>query len=216
MQTSNNIFLWLFSKKGRLEPITSDEIEFSKKMTPIRANEYKKARGYTRKVLSKIFKVDPLEIPLNALPGKPPKLLGDKGFISLSHCEDAIFIGWSPRKVGIDIERKDRKINFYNLMNKYYLPREIKNINNFSHENQKLEFIKYWVLKEAAIKWQRGNITKDIKNWEIKNNNKKALNLSLKLSLNTKVIDYKFWYLGITFEKVLNGKDPILFKDFSI
>ncbi len=216
MQSLNNIWLWLFSKKGRLEQITSDEIEMSKKMSPIRADEYKKARGYTRKVLSKIFKINPLEIPLNAMPGKPPELLGNKGFISLSHCEDAILIGWSPRKLGIDIERKDRNINFYNLMKKYYFPREIKKINNFNYENQKLEFIKYWVLKEAAIKWQRGNINKDIKNWEIKNNNKKALNLSLKLSLKTQVIDYKFWYLGITYENVLNVKDPILFKDFSI
>ena len=88
MQSLNNISLWLFSKKGRLEQITSDEIEMSKKMSPSRADEYKKARGYTRKVLSKIFKINPLEIPLNALPGKPPELLGNKGFISLSHCED--------------------------------------------------------------------------------------------------------------------------------
>ncbi len=216
MENLNKICIWLFSKKETLEPITSEEIEISKRMAPIRADEYKKTRGFTRKVLSKILKIKPLEIPLNALPGKPPELLGNKGFISLSHCEDAILVGWSSRKFGIDIERKDRKVNFYSLMNKYYFDKEIKHINNFNYENKKLEFIKYWILKEAAIKWQRGNITSDIKNWEIKNNKKKALNYLLNFSLKTKVINYNSWIIGITYEKILNVKDPILFKDFSI
>ena len=39
-----------------------------------------------------------------------------------------------------------------------------------------------WVLKEAAIKWQEGNILKNLKDWEIDNNYvvNKSINLKLK------------------------------------
>lgn len=216
MKPLNNICIWLFSKNGQLEPITEEEFDISKKMTPIRAEEYKRSRGYARKVLSNIFEVNPLEIPLNALPGKPPELIGNKGFISLSHCSDAILVGWSSKKIGIDIERKDRKVNFYKLMNKYFFEKEIKYIKNLNHENQKLEFLKYWVLKEAAIKWQRGNIASDIKDWEILINNNVALNKPLNISINTYLLDHKLWFLGITNENNLKVKDPILCTDLFI
>lgn len=218
MKPLNDIGIWIFSKHGQLEPITLEEIEISKKMSPTRAEEYKKSRGYTRKVLSNIFEVHPLEIPLNALPGKPPELIGDKGFISLSHCKDAILVGWSSKKIGIDIERKDRKADFNNLINKYYFEEEIKTINNLNYENQKLEFLKYWVLKEAAIKWHRGNIASDIKDWEILINNNKALNKHLSFSLNTYFYDFKFWFIGIANDNENNLKvnNPIFCTDLFI
>ena len=213
MNFPNDIGIWLFSKYGQLEPITSEEFEISKQMSPTRAAEYKKSRGYIRKVLSNIFEVNPLEITLNALPGKPPELKGKKGFISLSHCRDAILISWSTKKIGIDIERKDREVNFNKIMNKFYFKREIKKINNLDYKKKKLEFIKHWVLKEASIKCQKGNIASDLKNWEILKNNKEALNLDLNFSLQTRLIDYKFWFLGISFDKSLEVNDPILFTD---
>ena len=42
------------------------------------------------------------------------------GYISLSHCKDAIIIVWHKNKIGIDIERKDRDFNHVKFAEKYF------------------------------------------------------------------------------------------------
>ena len=70
---------------------------------------YHFSRGCIRDVISKMKDLDPLHIPLTADPGKPPLLEEGWGHISISPCSDALLIGWSSEKIGVDIERKDRK-----------------------------------------------------------------------------------------------------------
>ena len=48
--------------------------------------------------------LDPLKIPLKADPGKPPLLEKGWGHISMSHCSDALLVGWSLEKIGVDLE----------------------------------------------------------------------------------------------------------------
>ena len=210
MKPTNNIGIWFFPNTGKIEPITSEEVNISKSMSPVRAMEYKRSRGYIRKVLSKIYEKEPLDIDVTTLPGKPPLLIGEEGYISLSHCNDPILIGWSTEKIGIDIERKDRDIKYHKIMEKYYSEHEIQNIFNLKNNKQQLEFKKYWILKEAAIKWQRGNIAKEIKHWEIINKKKNALNTNLNQYLNTHIIEYKFWLLGLAVKSDFALIDPLL------
>ena len=47
--------------------------------------------------------LEPLEIPLKADPGKPPLLTEELGHISMSHCSDALLIGWSSTKIGVAV-----------------------------------------------------------------------------------------------------------------
>ena len=65
-----------------------------------------------RDALSDLFKMNPLQIPISADPGKPPKLPTGMGYISISHCIDAFIIGWHQENIGIDIERSDRDFNY--------------------------------------------------------------------------------------------------------
>ena len=42
------------------------------------------------------------------------------GYLSFSHCKDAIILVWHEKKIGIDIERQDRDFNYAKLAKKYF------------------------------------------------------------------------------------------------
>ena len=69
--------------------------------------------------------------------------------------------------LGVDIELKKRDINAEKIMYRYFSKIEIENLRNLNVRKLNLEVLKYWVLKEACIKWQEGNLSKDIMQCEI-------------------------------------------------
>ena len=76
--------------------------------------------------------IDPLDIPLKADPGKPPFLAAGWGHISMSHCSDALLIGWSSAKIGVDIERKDRQLQAHKLSKRFFTQSENCEIENLT------------------------------------------------------------------------------------
>ena len=103
---------------------TVEEIKTAKNLTSLRSKIFLETRAYLRQSLSTLFELDPLKIPINALPGEPPSLPSGMGNISLSHCRDAIIIVWHKSKIGIDIERTDRDFNHIKFAEKYFfIPR---------------------------------------------------------------------------------------------
>ncbi len=101
-------------------PISKNEKQWATLLSQARSKEYKHSRGCARLALSKLFKVDPLTIPLSAPPGKAPILKDGWGHISISHCNDALTIGWSNNRLGIDIERQDRRFQYQKLLYRYF------------------------------------------------------------------------------------------------
>ncbi len=200
------ISLWLFSINEAINPITSEEIEFSKTISPLRSNLYKRSRGCIRKVISNVFDIPALDVELFAPIGKPPIINKDFGYVSLSHCDDGILIGWSMDKIGVDIERKDRKIKSSKIIKRFFSDNEKLKLLNLKVDNLDQEFIKTWVLKESAIKWQYGNIANGISEWEISNDLKYAINNKLNLKLNTLQFKFKDWSIGVA---SLNDIDKI-------
>ena len=102
---------------------TVEEIKTAKNLTSSRSKIFLETRAYLRQSLSTLFDLDPLKIPINANPGKPPSLPIGMGNISLSHCKDAIIIVWHKNKIGIDIERTDRDFNYLKFAkNIFFIP----------------------------------------------------------------------------------------------
>ena len=97
---------------------TVEEIKTAKNLTNSRLKIFLKTRVYLRQSLSTLFDLDPLEIPISANPGEPPRLPPNMGNISLSHCKDALTIVWHENKIGIDIERTDRDFNYIRFAKK--------------------------------------------------------------------------------------------------
>jgi len=124
--------IWFYEIKGVQDVATVEEIEIAKNLTSSRSKIFLETRAYLRQSLSTLFELDPLEIPINALPGEPPSLPSGMGNISLSHCKDAITIVWHKSKIGIDIERTDRDFNHIKFAEKYFFHTNKSNHNNYS------------------------------------------------------------------------------------
>ena len=197
MRTSCRNALWLIPKNAPHRLITEKEFIVSQGLPSHRAQEYSHSRGYVREVLSDLFSIDPLEIPLIAPPGKAPKLVKGWGNISFSHCKDALLIGWSTEKIGVDIERTDRKIEAKSIIDRFYSEEEKLAFDSQSGEFLRLNVLKSWLIKEAAIKCQTGSIARDLSEWIVKENYKYALHKSLNIELKTYYYQTKSWSIGI-------------------
>ena len=103
------------------------EINIASNLSSSRAKIFLESRFYIRDALSKLFDLNPLEIPLTANPGEPPTLPKEMGYVSMSHCQDACIICWNKEKIGIDIEYSDRNFNYKRLAQKYFYQKIINN-----------------------------------------------------------------------------------------
>ena len=182
---------------------TSYELEIASNLSSTRAKIFLETRYYMRDALSALFNIKPIKIPIDALPGKPPKLPIGMGYISISHCKDAFIIGWHRENIGIDIERSDRDFNYQKLAKKYFQKENIKNINM-----NKYLILKEWSAIEAAIKCDRGKLSKDIKEWKYKINKENLYHKSKKIKLNLIQISYLYWTISIAYKNKALYKLP--------
>ncbi len=190
--------IWFYEIKGVQDVATSKETKTAKKLPESRSKIFLETRAYLRQSLSTLFNLDPLKIPLNANPGEPPTLPPGMGNLSLSHCKDAIVIAWHSEKIGIDIERIDRNFKYIKFAEKYFL-----NTNKITNRNQltKRIILNQWCAVEAAIKWDHGKLSKDIRNWQYIENQKKLIHKAKNLHLNYSQINIHNWTIVLAYKK---------------
>ena len=189
--------LWFFPTKLKLKLISKDEKKWSASFPKSRRDEYRYSRCYARLALANLFNTHPLSVPLLAQPGKPPTLENGFGFVSISHCKDALLVGWSNSKIGVDIESINRNVDVNRLSN-YLLSNEEKLFIKGSSKKLKLKnFLSIWVRKEALIKYSKGNIIRDFKSWKINQKLDTASYLESSQCPSIKCIKYKSWLIGV-------------------
>ncbi len=154
--------------------------------------------------------LDPLEIPLKADPGKPPLLAEGWGHLSLSHCSDALLIGWSSEKIGVDIERKDRQFEAHKLSKRFFNQFENHELENLTAMQVKEQVLKRWIVKEAAIKWQRGKISTNLNKWIWKNNSSFAYHIKLGCQVKIHTQNHENWNYAIAFNQDSRISNPII------
>ena len=170
---------------------TSSELQIASNLSQARAKIFLETRYYMRDALSALFNINPMKVPIKAHPGKPPELPNGMGYISISHCKDAFIIGWNRENIGIDIERSDRDFNYQKLAKKYFQEENMKNYNL-----NKYLILKKWSAIEAAIKCDRGKLSRDIKEWKYINK-EKIYHKSKKIKLNIIQIPLLDWTISI-------------------
>ncbi len=200
---------WFFPFNLPLKEITDQEKKWSYQFSKTRKYEYQYSRGYTRYALSTILNIEPLLIPLIAAPGKPPYLEKGNGYISISHCRDALFVAWSNKKIGIDIESNIREIDYKKIAHHFFSVEENEFIFSEINKRNKEKFLSIWVMKEALIKYSRGNIFRDLKNWEIDFKNSRAVKRNENLEIYSKSFKYKSWIIGLATKEKLESR-PII------
>ena len=195
---------------SKLLPITEEEKRWVKQFKNHRAWLYHFSRGCIRHVISNMTGIDPLQIPLKADPGQPPLLPEGWGYISLSHCSDALLIGWSSRKIGVDIERKDRQFKAMKLSKRFFHQAENLEIEHLTDKEIQKKVITRWVTKEAAIKWQGGKIATNLSQWIWENNSSFAYNEKFGFKIRVFNKEYHEWIFAIALDKDLEISIPIL------
>tara|TARA_B100000902_G_scaffold359032_1_gene374516 strand:- start:134 stop:790 length:657 start_codon:yes stop_codon:yes gene_type:complete len=202
--------LWLFMMPSKLFPITREEKKWVQKLTRRRGLLYHFSRGCLRQVMANMTDMDPLDIPLKADPGEAPLLAKGWGYISMSHCSDALLIGWSSGKIGVDIERKDRQFQAYKLSKRFFTKYENCEIENLPPIQAKEQVLKRWVVKEAAVKWQRGKIANNINQWIWKNKSSFASHKKLGHKIKVYVQDHDQWTYTIALDGDSKTRKPII------
>ena len=202
--------LWLFLMPSKLLPISSEEKKWVQKLTPRRRFTYHFSRGCLRHAISSIMGLKPLEIPLKADPGEPPSLAEGLGYISMSHCSDALLIGWSSGKIGVDIERKDREFQANKLSKRFFSQYENCEIEDLTPIQTKEIVLKRWVIKEAAIKWQSGKIATNINQWIWKNKSSFAYHKQLGHKVKVYEQTHDQWTYAIALDGDLVTPTPII------
>ena len=207
---NNKIALCFIPFNYLLKPISLEETNWKKKLSLNRSLQYEYSRGYVREVLSYILGIPALEIPLKSPPGLPPELPSEMGYVSFSHCRDVLLIGWSFKNIGVDIERSDRFFEAKKILNGFYSNYEKKSLKNFNDKELNSEVLKLWVRKEAAIKWQKGNIFQDLSKWNLKLGSDKLENKDEGYTLKSFFINYEDWYISVACDNCLETENLII------
>ena len=179
---------------------TSSELQIASNLSQARAKIFLETRYYIRDALSALFNINPMKVPITAHPGEPPELPNGMGYISISHCNDAFIIGWHQENIGIDIERSDRDFNYQQLAKKYFQEKNY-NLNKYS-------ILKEWSAIEAAIKCDRGKLSRDIKEWKHDINKENLYHKSKKIKLNLIQIPFLDWTISIAYKNNLLDELP--------
>jgi len=195
---------------SKLLPITSEEKKWVEKLAPRRARVYHFSRGCVRSVISNMTGSDPLDIPLKADPGKQPVLAQGWGHISISHCSDALLIGWCSEKIGVDIERKDRHFQAHKLSKRFFNQYENCELENLTPRQAREQVLKRWVVKEAAIKWQSGKISTNLSQWIWENNSSFTYHKKLGYKLKVYKQNYDKWTYAIALDRKSIIHKPII------
>jgi len=202
---SKKASFWIFPLDENQKTISDQEKHIASLLPEKRSVQYKISRGYIRFVISKLFKIKPLEVPLYSLPNADPVLGKNFGYVSMSHCCDILFIGWSKDKIGVDIERFDTNLLDIKIIKRFFNEKDILRIQNIPKDLLQDEVIKIWVIKESLIKWQNGDLFNGLNNWHINHELKIANYKNSKSNTNINNFRFKSWELGIASSEKLNS-----------
>ena len=173
---------------------TSEEKQIANNLPIKRAKVFLESRAFMRECLSNLLDINPLDIPLKAYPGEIPQIPKDIGNISISHTQNVLIVIFHKDKIGIDIEKSDRKFNYQGLTKKYFHKRRSTKSKTRIY---KKDVLKEWSAIEAAIKWEGGKISKDLREWEYISDNREIHNKNKNLTLELNQFDYKEWIISI-------------------
>ena len=126
---------------------------------------YRSSRQQLRARLAALFAVSAESIPLYSPPGEAPRLEAGWGFVSLSHSGEQLLLAWSPWAVGVDLERRDRVLQADLLAQRFFPPEENQALLALPAEVRRLQVLRSWVRKEAAIKWMASSIAEELRHW---------------------------------------------------
>ena len=206
----NKIALWFFPKGLINKELHENEEKFLKKLSNSKYQEYSYSRGYLRYALGDLFNVNPLKVPIESIPGAKPKLQKGWGYISLSHCDDAIIVGWSSEEIGIDIERKDRNFSYQKICKRFYSEQENINLKKLSKKNKREFVLENWIMKESAFKCQNDELISEFFKWEWDRKSDICFKQGTDEKLKFTMMQHQSWSIGVASSLFDELSEPII------
>lgn len=126
--------------------------------TPVLRARWIAGRATLRSLLGAVLGVDPAAVPLRrGIRGRPEVGAEHALDFNVSHTDDVALIGIAtslpPRaRIGVDIEREDRKLNADGLARKFMTERERAGMAPLDEEARRRRFLQLWTCKEAMSK----------------------------------------------------------------
>lgn len=207
-----NIKLWLVPFGLKELKNTEEELNLVNNLSSKYRKIFLYTRSYMRLCLSDLFCIDPLFVPLIAPPRQPPKLKNDLGFVSLSHCDNGILIGWSDTNLGIDIERTERKVQKKLIIKRFFSKYEDKYFLIKDRKFSSQKFMDLWVINEALVKYQNGNLFSVLNKWFCDLDNSTSYNIEENIQIRTKVFKYNLWTIGLANKNINHLQNSIICK----
>ena len=210
LNSQSVMVLWLFPIQSALMPISKIEQQWAGRLSPARSRQFRQSRGYVRHALACLWQIPALEIPLLAPPGHPPELANGWGFISFSHCCDALLVAWAAQQIGVDLERADRSFAAKPLASRYFSCDEQEAIAHLTGSALRTAVLEQWLIKEAAIKWQRGSLAKDLIHWRCNAKSAFAIHDALSHQVGVHRIHHSTWKMVIASDFSAMSHPPML------
>ena len=158
--------LWLGPLRGACASLLQpQELAWGRALPPTQRRRYWQSRAALRRWLATLLHCSAAAVPLHSPPGQPPRLQGDRLWISLSHSVDGLLLGASPWPIGVDLERADRPLAAAPLMRRFFPPAEVQQLEALPAADLRPAVLTSWVLKEAAIKGRRGTLAAELSRW---------------------------------------------------
>jgi phosphopantetheine--protein transferase-like protein len=120
-----------------------------------------------RLVLSAKLNIDPQDVPFVYDKNNKPGLEGNPLFFNISHSRDAFaFVVSENLRVGIDIEKIDRNVDYLSISRRFFCEQENKIVLS-SETDSRDNFFLFWTRKEAVLKALGTGIISDISRVEV-------------------------------------------------
>jgi 4'-phosphopantetheinyl transferase len=135
------------------------------------------AHSSLRAILSRYIHREPHELEFSTNEyGKPTFLSDTKIEFNISHSgEYALIAVARARKVGIDVERIRRDVEFESLAQRYFSPKEVAELMSLPSEQKPIAFYIGWTRKEAYIKAQGFGLSLPLGSFDVSLNEPVAL-----------------------------------------
>lgn len=155
----------LGSNAWQLALLSAQELGWGEALPERRRAAYWASRVALRQRLAPLLGCRPEAVPLQAPPGQPPRLLGGAGWLGLSHSGAGLLMAYSPRPIGVDLERSDRPLQARALSDRFFPLAERLQLAGLPEARLREAVLRSWVLKEAAIKWRWRTLAEELISW---------------------------------------------------
>ena len=126
---------------------------------------YRRSRSRLRRCLADLLQLPAEAVPLHSPPGEAPLLAPGYGHVSLSHSREQLLLAWSPAAIGVDLEAATRPLLAEPLARRFFPAQEWQQLQQLPPAERPQAVLQSWVRKEAAIKWSRSGLARDLRHW---------------------------------------------------